>query len=381
MRRGPGEGTIREREPGQWEGRVTITTADGRQARRSVYGRSRADVRAKLATLAKAKASGLSIDGGRQTVGAFLARWLEDVVRHRVRWSTFRGYEQDVRIHLAPAIGALPLSKLTGQHLAGLYASLLAAGQSPRSVERIHGTIHQAMRQAVRWDLVGRNPADLVSPPRPKRTEIRALSGDETRALLDAAAGDELEALYVLAVTTGMRQGELLGLTWPAVDVAGGWIEVRAALVRRPGGQWSLDEPKTSKSRRRIRLSAAGVAALRSHRARQGEARLLVGSDWQDNGLVFADPFGGPLDGRHVTSRLFSGLLARAGLPRIRFHDLRHTFATLQLASGTHPKLVQEVLGHSTIALTLDVYSHVTPTMHDEAAATMDRLLAPAASV
>lgn len=171
-----------------------------------------------------------------------------------------------------------------------------------------------------------------------------------------------------------MRQGELLGLTWPAVDLAGGGLEVKASLTRRPGG-WSLDESKTARSRRRIRLSAAAIAALRTHRARQAGTRLLVGSDWHDHGFVFADAWGQPLDGRKVGAVRFARLLERAGLPRVRFHDLRHTAATLLLAQGTHPKLVQELLGHSNISLTLDVYSHVTPTMHDEAAATMDRVL------
>lgn len=287
--------------------------------------------------------------------------------------TTFIRYGQLVRIHALPTIGDIPIAKLNGQHLAALYSDRLAHGQSPRSVEQLHSVLHSAFRQAVRWDLIARNPADLVSPPRPKRPEITALTGDQARALLAVAAGDELEALYVLALSTGMRQGELLGLTWSAVDVTGARLEVRASLVYRTADNWSLADPKSQRSRRRVSLSA--VAALRSRRIRQAAARLLVGSDWQDNDLVFTDAWGHPLSGTHVTSRPFRELLQRAGLPRIRFHDLRHTVATLLLASGTHPKLVQELLGHSTIALTLNVYSHVTPSMHDEAANTMDRIL------
>ena len=332
-------------------------------------------MRSKLTELTRAKASGLSAEGSRQTVEQYLERWLVDVAAHRVRPITLRGYQQHVRLHAVPMIGALPLAKLTGQHLAALYAERLAAGKSPRTVELLHSVLHSAFRQAVRWDLISRNPADLVSPPRPKRPGIHALTGEQARALLAAAAGDELEALYVLALSTGMRQGELLGLTWTSIDLVYGWVEVRASLDRRTKVGWTLTEPKTSRSRRRIRLSPASVTALRSHRVRQAEARLLIGADWQDHDLVFADAWGEPLDGRHVTQRQFRAVLDRADLPRIRFHDLRHSYATLQLAAGTHPKLVQEVLGHSTIALTLDVYSHVTPTMHDEAAATIERLL------
>jgi integrase len=370
-RRGQGEGTIRQRREDLFEGRLR----NGAE-RRSVYGRTRAEARTKLRDLARQVEAGLSLAGGRQTVATYLDKWLDSVAQHRVRSTTFARYGQLVRMHVTPAIGALPLSKLTGQHLAELYSNRLAAGQSARSVEQLHGVLHSALRQAVRWDLIARNPADQVSPPRPKRPEIHALTGDQVRAMLEAATGDPLEALYVLAVTTGMRQGEMLGLTWSAVDLAGGRLEVRASLVRRRAATWSLEDPKSAKSRRRIRLSAAAVAALRAHRVRQAEARLLVGSDWQDNDLVFPDAWGRPLDGAHVTGRDLRLLLERAGLPRIRFHDLRHTAATLLLASGTHPKMVQELLGHSTIALTLDVYSHVTPSMHDEAAATMDRLLA-----
>jgi integrase len=340
-----------------------------------VYGRSRADVRAKLRELARTAAAGVSLAGGRQTMQEYLERWIDDVAASRVRSTTLRGYGQVVRVHVVPAIGGVRLDKLTGQDLARLYADRLAAGRSARTVELIHAVLHSALRQAVRWDLIARNPADAVSPPRPRRPEIRPLTAQQARSLLAAAAGDELlEPLLGLALATGMRQGELLGLTWAAVDLTAGRLEVRASLVRRPGS-WSLEEPKSGRSRRSIRLSPSAVATARAHRARQAAARLLVGTDWEDNDLLFTDAWGRPLDGRHVTSRTFRGLLRRAGLPPIRFHDLRHTYATLQLAAGTHPKLVQEVLGHSTIALTLDVYSHVTPSMHDEAAATMERVL------
>jgi integrase len=368
-RRGPGEGSIRQRRENLFEGRLRNGTE-----RQSVYGPTRAAVRSKLRDLARAADAGLSLAGGRQTVGEYLDRWLVDVAAHRVRPSTLRGYQQHVRLAVNPTIGAIRLDKLTGQDLARLYAGRLDAGKSARTVELTHSVLHSAFKQAVRWDLIARNPADLVSPPRPRRPEIRPLSSAQARTLLAAASGDPLEALYVLALSTGMRQGELLGLTWAAVDVAAGQVEVRATLTRA-AGSWALTEPKTARSRRTVRLAGSAIAAVRAHRVRQTEARLLVGSDWGDHDLVFTDAWGEPLDGRHVTSRDFRGLLRRAGLPPIRFHDLRHTAATILLSSGVHPKMVQEMLGHATIALTLDVYSHVTPTMHDEAAATMERVL------
>lgn len=368
-RRGPGEGSIRQRREDLWEGRLR----NGAE-RQSVYGPTRAAVRARLRDLARAAEAGLSLAGGRQSVADYLDRWLVDVAAHRVRPSTHRGYQQHVVLHIVPAIGSIRLDKLTGQDLARLYADRLAAGKSARTVELTHSVLHSALKQAVRWDLIARNPADLVSPPRPRRPEIRPLTSVQARTLLATAVGDPLEALYVLALSTGMRQGELLGLTWAAVDLTAGTIEVRASL-NRSAGAWSLDEPKTARSRRTVRLAGSAIAAVKAHRIRQHEARLLVGSDWADHDLVFTNAWGLPLDGPHVTSRDFRGLLRRAELPPIRFHDLRHTAATILLSSGVHPKMVQEMLGHATIALTLDVYSHVTPTMHDEAAATMERVL------
>jgi integrase len=220
------------------------------------------DRRAAQAAIATLRRS-LRLWARRQTVAEYLGRWLRDVAAHRVRPVTFKGYSQLVSGHAVPAIGHVPIAKLTGQHLATLYADRLAAGKSPRTVEQLHSVLHSAFRQAVRWDLIPRNPADLVSPPRPRRPEIHLLTSEQARALLTAAAGDELEALYVLALTTGMRQGELLGLTWAAVDLSDGWLEVRASLDRRTKVGWTLTEPKTSRSRRRIRLAPAAAASLR----------------------------------------------------------------------------------------------------------------------
>ncbi len=204
---------------------------------------------------------------------------------------------------------------------------------------------------------------------------MRTLSPEQTRALLEAVAGNRLEALYVLAVTTGMRQGELLALKWTDVDVARGSLRVCATLQRTKAEGFVFAPPKTARSRRQVALTQAAVAALRRHRTRQIEDRLAVAAAWEDRGLVFCDQLGGPLASTNVTAA-FRKQLSRAGLPRLRFHDLRHTAATLMLGRGIHPKIASEMLGHATIAITLDLYSHVTPTMQQAAAAELDALLA-----
>ena len=248
-------------------------------------------------------------------------------------------------------------------------------GLSPKSVRLVHAVLHRAFKQAVRWRLINVNPADAVDAPRAERKEFHALDAEETARLLEAARADRLHGVYVLAVTCGMRQGELLGLRWADVDLDKGALAVRQQVMRI-GGEWRFSEPKTKAGRRVITLPAVAVSALREHRRRQAEERLRVGPEWHDNGLVFTNRIGNPIEKQNLMRRSFWPLLDRAALPRIRFHDLRHTAATLLLAEGLHPKVVQERLGHSTIAITMDVYSHVGMTLQREAAETLDRLFA-----
>jgi integrase len=215
----------------------------------------------------------------------------------------------------------------------------------------------------------------LVDPPRVDRHEFRALTPPEARRLLAGLRGDRLAALYVLALTTGMRQGELLALRWTDLDLPARRLAVRGSLHRDPGGGWTITEPKTDRSRRQVVLAPMAVAALQRHRLRQNEERLNAGDLWEDNNLVFANQVGRPLSSQNLVQRHFHPLLERLSLPRIRFHDLRHTAATLLLAEGVHPKIVSEMLGHTEIGITLDLYSHVTPAMHESASGALGRLL------
>jgi integrase len=266
------------------------------------------------------------------------------------------------------------LKNLTPAHVRGLYREKLQAGLSPRTVQYIHVTLHKALKQAVQDGLIPRNATEAVKAPQVRRQEIRPLSAEQVKVFLETACEDRLEALFVLAIHTGLRQGELLGLKWEDVDLESGTLRVRRTLATTKSGPM-LTAPKTKGSRRSVKLTQGALDALRSHLKRQLEEIDGAGSLWRENGLVFASETGDPLDRRYLTSRRFKGLLESAGLPEIRFHDLRHTCATLLLTKNVNPKIVSEMLGHATIAITLDTYSHVLPNMRDQAAQAMEEAL------
>jgi integrase len=368
-KRGNSEGSITRRSDGRWKARITLP--DGK--RKSFYAATRQKAARRLAEALRDRDRGLPVLGERQTLAQFLTAWLE-MVKPTVGVGTWKSYEEIVRLHLMPVLGSYALAKLTPQHVQALYARKLEAGLSTTTVHHIHASLHAALESAVSLDLVARNVADRVTPPRMRRHEMAVLTPEQSRAFLIAIHADELEALYVLALTTGMRQGELLALKWRDLDLDGGWLRVQST-IRKLRGQFVYAPPKTKRSRRGVALTALGIEALRRHQLRQAAARSAAGSAWHDMDLVFTDALGEPLEGRYVLRHYFRPLLHRAGLPVIRFHDLRHTTATLLLAQGIHPKIVSEMLGHTTIGITLDTYSHILPAMQREAAHTLDRLL------
>jgi integrase len=242
----------------------------------------------------------------------------------------------------------------------------LASGLSARSVAYLRIVLRAALNQARKWNLVARNVAELVDPPRCERFKIEPLSPEEARALLEAAKGDRLEALYAVALACGLRMGEILGLRWRDVDLEQGRFAVSHALQRHKGAGLVLAETKTDRSRRTIALPAPLIAMLRTHRVRQIEERLLAGSRWRDTGFMFTSGIGTPLEPRRLF-RVFKTMLKRARLPDIRFHDLRHSAASLMLAQGVPLRVVMEILGHSSISLTADTYSHVMPSLIQDA--------------
>jgi len=378
-KRGNGEGSIyphiRNGKRVGYRGAYWIETSEGPR-RRYVSGKTRDEVRQKLIRAMADRDAGLVLDDRNLTLGEYLDRWLSDAHRGEVRQSTFSRDSYLVARHIRPALGRVRLRNLSALHIQRLYRERLDSGLSGSTVQKMHHVLHKALAQAVRWDLIPRNPADAVKPPAPAAREMHPLSADEARRLLEAARGDRLEALYVLAIYTGMRQGELLALKWEDVDLNGRSLRVRRTLTRKSGdGSYDLGEPKTRKSRRTIRLSGRVVEALRSHRSRQAEERLRLGGLYRDQGLVFAGETGSIINPSNLRSRSFGPLLERAGVPRITFHDLRHTCASLLFQKNVHPKLVQELLGHASVAITLDTYSHMLPGMGEEAADAMSEAL------
>ncbi len=368
-RRGNGEGSIYKRKDGYWVGQYGVQTADGVKPR-YIYGKTRAAVSEKLTRALADRNGGLTFDAGKTTVGEYLDRWIEDSVRDTVRQRTYERYEQLVRVHLKPAFGRVRLGALSPAHVRALYREKLDAGLSPRTVRYVHVTLSKALKQAAADGLIPRNAAASVKAPKPAKKEITPLSREQVGAFFAAVSGERLEPLYVLAVTAGLREGEILGLKWEDVDLDSGMLQVRRSLSEARSGR-IFEAPKSGKGRS-IRLTQKALNALREHRRRQLEERMKSAGLWQESGLVFPSRVGTPLGGRNL-NRSFKRDLERAGLPRtFRFHDLRHTCATLLLKQGLHPIFVQQLLGHGDVSLTLNVYSHVLPDMGDQATTAME---------
>ncbi len=363
-RRGNGEGTISQYADGRWCGRVMIAGK-----RRAVYGKTRAEAQRQLRELLSRSDQGI-LPAHQVTLAAHLDRWLEDVARPSVRPATYRSYELLSRLHIKPALGKVKLSQLQPAHLQGLYASLSASGLSASTVNRVHAVIRRSLRHALDTGLVARNVSQAAHPPSVRREEMHVLDREQARALLAAAKGTRWEALLTLAITGGMRQGELLGLKWGDVDLEAGTVRV----VRQLGTDGIFSEPKTHQSRRTIDLPPSTVTVLREHKARQLQERVMQGPAWEGQELVFCTLRGRPLGYRNAT-RAFKATLGRAGLPEIRFHDLRHTAATLMLLAETPLHVVSRRLGHASITLTANTYAHVLPTMGRDAAARLEALL------
>ena len=368
-KRANGEGSLSRRSNGTWAAAISLP----RGRRETFYAKTRDEARRKLVRAVRARDTGMLAASQRSTVGDFLDYWLAEVVRPNVRPWTYAGYEVHVRLHLKPALGHLRLDKLTPIHVQQFVNQKLADGMKPRSVRYIRGTLRTALSKAVKWDLISRNAAALVRGPRVERYDIRPLTPDEARVFLGAMKGDRLEALYSIALTMGLRQGEVLGLRWQDIDLETADLRVNKQL-QRVDGKLQLVAPKTSRSRRMLAVPASTMRSLREHRDRQLQEKAEAGKRWVETGLVFTNAQGNPIDASLV-SKQFHQHLERAGLPQRRFHDLRHSCATLMLVQGVAPRVVMEVLGHSQIAMTMNTYSHVIPELQWQAARRMDALL------
>jgi integrase len=371
-KRGTGEGSITKRKDGRWMARYTVHTSEGPK-RKHIYGRTRQEVAEKLSKAVSDRVGGLVFDGDHETLEAYLRRWIDEVLRGTVKQSTLENYTYIARLHIIPELGRVRLRALKSRDVRRHYREKLDVGLSPRTVQIIHTVLRKALQQAVRDDVLPRNVCDAVTAPRQTKKEMQLLTPEQAKRLLENVREDRLRALYVLAITAGLREGELLGLRWEDVDLERELLQVRRQLTRTRDGL-SFTAPKRGKARV-VRLTDMAIAALKAHREAQNEERARAGSLWEETSLVFTSTIGTPVDVGNLTYRSFRPLLKRTNLPRIRFHDLRHTCATLLLSKGTHPKIVQEMLGHANISMTMDTYSHVLPDMQEKAVSAMDDAL------
>lgn len=354
-RRGHSEGSIYQRADGRWAAVIDLGWHAGKRTRRSTYHRTRKAAHEALTRALRDVEQGVQPGSRRETVGAYLIGWIEQI-RGDVRPSTWRRYEQIVRNQLIPHLGKLRLARLTPTDVEAMLREL---DVSPRTAHHVKAVARAALARAVRHGLVMRNAAALAAAPHAKRREIQALSPEEVRRLLAAIGGHRYEALFTLAVSTGMRLGELLAVRWPDVHPTGRTLRVSHTL-QWIGGVAQLGEPKTARSRRTVQLPEVALRTIETL------PRTSV--------YVFCNDRGGPLHpatAYHALQRVLAG----AGLPRVSFHALRHSYASALLAQGVHPRIIMEALGHSQISLTMNTYAHVIPALERDAADQMDRLL------
>ncbi len=322
---------------------------------------------------------GTYVKPNRLTLAMYLEQWILDYVEPKVSRKTRDRYIDIVRSHLVPNLGRHRLSKLTPVQIQSYYSQALKSGRldgkpgglSPQTVIHHHRVLRQALQQAVRWQILMRNPADAATPPRAPRREMNVLDEKQLLRLFEAAEGSDLYLPIVLAATTGMRRGEVLALRWSDVDLDSRFLSVQRSLEQARGGV-QFKEPKSPRARRIIDLPSITVDALRQHKIAQARHRLQIGPTYKDQGLVCSRLIGTPLDPAEVTSA-FAALMRKTDLPRVRFHDLRHSHATNLMRQDVHPKIVSERLGHSTVGITLDIYSHVTRGMQKETANRIDK--------
>lgn len=390
-RRGNGEGSIFLRNDGRWVATVDYGYRNGKRDRKSIYGATRKEVADQLKRVLRAQQLGMPAESGRLTVEQWLTRWLEALKPPARRFKAYTAYENHVRLHLIPAFGKRPLARLEPQEIREFMEGKARADFAPKSIGHFRNTLRAALNVAMRDGLIARNVAALVKPPRVPKPLPHVFSETEAAQFLALAKGHRLEAIFTVALALGLREGEILGLQWKDIDLDAGTLQVTQALqrVKRPGatkGKLELLPPKTDGSRRSIELPEVVLSSLQAHRQRQQDERRFAGSRWRESGMVFTTSVGTMLDQRNMLRDAFYPIMntpdpndsnpdpktKRKLLPRLRFHDLRHSAVTLLLAQGVHPRYIMELLGHSSISLTMNTYGHVVKEMRKETARQTD---------
>jgi integrase len=372
-RRGHNEGSIFQRKDGRWCAVISLGYQNGKLARKNYYGATRKEVSDKMDEGRAGLKKGIAPVIGRQTLAQFLEYWLAEHVKPSVRPATFTSYDQQVRVHITPSLGHVELAKLSPQNIQRYMNEKTAAGLSSKTVRYHRSVLAMALKQAHRQGLVSQNVATMVDPPSAKKYEIQSFDQSQAHTLLEALKGERLGALFTVALSLGLRRGEALGLRWQDVDFDANTLRIAQQLTRS-NHELIFSEPKTGKSRRVLPLPATLAGALRERRRQQLEERMAAGDKWTDSGLVFTARHGGPIDPRTVKRHL-DRILKAAGLPHCRVHDLRHFCASLLLAQGVPLKIVSDILGHTQISITADLYTHVLPSLTRDAIGMLDRML------
>jgi len=339
------------------------------------------DAEKRLSDLLHQLDTGTFMKPGKTTLAEYLERWLKDYARPNLAPRTTEGYESIIRRHLIPSLGNITLTLLKPEHLQRYYSEKLSDGRcdgkgalNSTTVSHHHTCLHRALKMALKWGLINRNPADAITPPRPQRAQIHTMNENDITRFLEVAKPTPYYVLFYEALFTGMRRSELLALRWCDVDLLLCEVHITRSLHHLRTGEFVFRVPKTAKGRRMVSLSPSAALLLQEHRNKQEAQRAIVGIPLKDDDLIFSDSEGRPLLPDTV-SHVWAKLVKRAGLEGIRFHDARHTHASLMLKQGAHPKVVQERLGHATISTTLDLYSHVAPGLQEAAALRFDEAL------
>lgn len=379
-------GTVFRRKDGRWQGSVYLGTdpQTGREKKKIFYGQSEEEVKEKLRKFIAMRELGLCAEESNTTLEQWLDLWLEQYAKPRIRPTTYNNYEMIVRVHIKPHLGRIKLSKLQPRQIQVFYNYLLEEGRvkekgglSPRTVAITHVILHEALEQAKKEGLVTRNVAELCSPPKQVKREARYLTLEEEEKFLSVLKDEPLGAAFILLLGTGLRRGELLGLRWQDVHIekdGEGYIEVKQQLVKaKINGKNTLifQPPKTEKGKRIIPLPSWAVEALKRHKEKQDKHKAKCGGKYYDHDLVFATSSGKPIHPRNF-HRSFKRLLEKAKIQNATIHSLRHTFASRLLELNEHPKVVQELLGHNQISVTLDTYSHILPEIKKKAIAKLE---------
>lgn len=385
-RRTQGEGSIsdKKRPDGRYQGYVTVgyNPDTGTPKRQYFYGNTKAEVLEKMNAVKADIQKGTYIEPNKITVAQRMDIWINNYMRHTLRAKTWDNYNTQINKHIIPALGHLKLTQVKTVNIQKLYNDKLSGGRadgkqgglSPKSIRYIHTVIHSSFQQAYRERLININPADAARLPRLIKSEMRTLDIDGMKKFLSAAKTSKHYASYVLELSTGLRRGELLGLRWKDIDLQAGTVSVVQNLVRTNNGL-IFQEPKTKLSQRTINIPDNVVKGLKVHKAKQSQEKLLLGQDYRNNDLVFCNELGDPLDPRSYT-RHFERIIERAGIEKMCFHDLRHTFATISLQEGLPMNYIQETLGHYSPAFTMSAYQHVTTKMKNNAIDKIGTLMA-----